>query len=385
MYRRLLNLPKNPTSSLFLWGPRQTGKTTLLKQIYPNAFRVDLLMSDILIKYLKEPALFREQIMALPNSQIVVVDEIQKAPVLLDEIHYLIQEQNRIFVLCGSSARKVKRGHANLLGGRAIRYELMGLTNKEIGENFNLERILNVGTLPNHYDNPSPSQAIRSYVNDYLREEVLQEGLVRNLPIFSDFLRISAISDTEIINLSNIARECGVAVTTVKDHYGILVDTLLGTFLPAYTLKPKRRVIQAPKFYFHDVGVVNSLAGRGEIRKGSELFGKAFENWIFNELYTHSRYSEKYYDISYWRLSTGIEVDFILGNAHAAVEAKGKSKVTSDDLKGLIQFKVEHPEVKHLIVVSLEQTARKTGHGIIILPCQDFINRLWNGEWQCSL
>ena len=162
MYKRLLNLPKDPGQSLFLWGPRQTGKTTLLKQTYPEAHRIDLLKSEILLRYLKQPSVFREEIMALPSSKLIVVDEIQKAPALLDEIHYLIQEQNRIFLMCGSSARKVRRGHANLLGGRAVRFELMGLSAKELGDNFNLEHMLNAGPLPSHYDNPKPARAIQS-------------------------------------------------------------------------------------------------------------------------------------------------------------------------------------------------------------------------------
>ncbi|MGA1867679.1 MAG: ATP-binding protein [bacterium] len=382
MYKRLLKLPKNPKQSLFLWGPRQTGKTTLLKRYYPDALRIDLLKTDVLMGYLQHPSSFREEIMALDSTKLVVVDEIQKAPILLNEIHYLIQEKNQIFILCGSSARKVRKGHANLLGGRAIRYELLGLISKEIGDAFDLKHMCNAGPLPNHYDNETPLRAIQSYVEDYLREEILQEGLIRNLPVFSDFLRIAAIGDTEITNLSNIARECGVSVSTVRDHFGILVDTLIGAFLPAFTYRPKRRTIHAPKFYFRDVGVVNYLAKRGHIQYGSELFGKAFENWIFHELSAHSRYTEKFYDISYWRLTTGIEVDFILGNAKIAIEAKSKENITSNDLKGLIQFKKDYPRVQQLIVVSLVKKARLTKDGILILPYSDFIQRLWQGEWQ---
>jgi len=259
MYTRALKLQKSPKQTFFLWGPRQTGKTTLLKNIYPHAFRIDLLKSDELVRYLQHPELFREQIMALPEKQLVVVDEIQKAPVLLNEIHFLIQEQNRIFALCGSSARKVRFGHANLLGGRAIRYELFGLVTEELKNDFDLIHMLNTGPLPNHYTHKNPKLALRSYVEDYLREEILQEGLVRNLPTFSNFLRVAAIGDTEIVNLSNISRESGTKLSTVREHYQILVDTLLGTFVPAYTIKPKRRIIQAPKFYFRDLGVVNYL------------------------------------------------------------------------------------------------------------------------------
>ncbi|HEO64111.1 MAG TPA: ATP-binding protein, partial [Candidatus Omnitrophica bacterium] len=352
--------------------------------IYPEACRIDLLKSDLVIRYLQRPWVFREEVMALKKHQLVIIDEVQKAPMLLDEVHYLIQEEGRVFVMCGSSARKVKRGHANLLGGRAIRYELLGLSAVEIGKSFNLTQILNSGPIPSHYLSEKPQRMLQSYVDDYLKEEILQEGLIRSLPVFSDFLRVAAIGDTETVNLSNIARESGVSANTVRDHYGILVDTLLGAFLPAYTRRPKRRSISAPKFYFRDVGIVNYLSKRGTVQPGSELFGKAFENWVFNEISIHSRYSEKFYDISYWRLTTGIEVDFILGAAEIAVEAKAKEKITINDLKGLRQFKQEYPGVKHCIVVSLEKQSRLTEDGIWIVPYLEFIQKLWAGEWKIN-
>ncbi len=385
MYKRLLNLPEKPNKSFFLWGPRQTGKTTLLKKLYPDALRIDLLKTDELIRYLRNPSILREEAAALAPTKLIVIDEIQKAPMLLDEIHYLIENTGRNFVLCGSSARKVRRGHANLLGGRAVRYELLGLTAQEIGERFSLTHFLNTGPLPNHYKADNHRLLMRSYVDDYLREEILEEGLSRNLPIFSDFLRVAAIGDTEVLNMSNVARETGMAVSTVRDHYSILVDTLMGAFLPAYTKRPKRRTIQAPKFYFRDLGVVNHLARRGRIEPGSELFGKAFENWLFHELSVHSRYSELFYDLSYWRLSSGIEVDFILNNSTIAIEAKGKSRITSRDTKGLIQFKKDFPEVKERIIVCLEKRMRKTDEGILIIPHKEFTTLLWQGKWNNDL
>lgn len=381
IFTRLLSLPKTPTESFFLWGPRQTGKTTLLKASYPEAHRIDLLRSDILLRFLQSPVSFREEVMALPPHRLVVVDEVQKAPPLLDEIHGLIQDTSRVFALCGSSARQLRRGHANLLGGRALRYELLGLVAEEIGMNFELDRLLNTGPLPHHYLHDDAAAAIRSYVTDYLREEILEEGLTRRLPVFSDFLRVAAIGDTEVVNLSNIARECGVSSVTVRDHYGILEDTLMGAFLPAYTVRAKRRTQHAPKFYFRDVGVVNHLARRGTILAGSELYGKAFENWVYHELSTHNHYSGVHYDMSYWRLSTGLEVDFVLGDARVAVEAKSKKRISADDLRGLRGFKQEHPEVETLLVVSLEPVARKTDSGIWILPYREFTQKLWQGEW----
>lgn len=381
MFTRLLPLPKSPNQSFFLWGPRQTGKTTLLKLTYPDAVRIDLLKNDVLMRYLSKPFLLREEVMALDTNRIVVIDEIQKAPALLDEVHYMIQEQKRIFVLCGSSARKVKKGHANLLGGRALRYELLGLCCREVGSSFDLSAMLNAGPLPSHYAHRQPARAIQSYVEDYLKEEILHEGLTRSLPVFSDFLRVAGIGDTEVVNLSNIARESGVSVATVRDYYGILADTLMGAFLPAYMVRPKRRTIQSPKFYFRDLGVVNYLAKRKTVEPGSEVFGKAFENWIFHELSVHSRYSEKFYDLSYWRLTTGVEVDFVLGASQAAVEIKGKDNVTASDLKGLREFRREYSDVKSLVVVSLEPRARLTDDGIHILPYRDFLEDLWQGRW----
>ena len=381
MYKRTLQLPDKPSQSFFLWGPRKTGKTTLLKARYPDARRIDLLKTDELVRYARQPSLLREEVAALPADRLVVVDEIQKAPTLLDEIHYMIQEWQRVFGLCGSSARKVRRGHANLLGGRAVRYELFGLSAQELGNDFAIEHFLNTGPLPDHYGAENAGQTIRAYVDDYLREEILEEGLTRRLPVFSDFLRVAAIGDTEVLNMSNVARETGMAVSTVRDHYGILVDTLMGAFLPAFTLRPKRRTVQAPKFYFRDVGVVNHLARRGPIRPKSELFGKAFENWVFHELSVHSRYSQLFYELSYWRLSSGIECDFILGPGTAAIEAKGKERISSSDLKGLINFKKDFPDVKRLVVVCLEKRQRKTKEGILIVPCEEFTRLLWEGEW----
>jgi predicted AAA+ superfamily ATPase len=250
-----------------------------------------------------------------------------------------------------------------------------------LGKDFQLTRILNAGPLPGHYGHPHVKLALRSYVEDYLREEIVQEGLVRSLPLFSDFLRVAAIGDTEIVNLSNIARESGVKLTTVREYYQILIDTLLGAFLPAYTDQPKRRTIRSPKFYFRDIGVVNHLTKRGTVEAGTETFGKAFENWIFHELQAYSHYSGKYFDMSYWRLSTGVEVDFILGNAAIALEVKGKERVASHDLKNLLQFRQDFPNVKALLVVSLENQARRTAEGVLILPYREFLQRLWQGEW----
>jgi predicted AAA+ superfamily ATPase len=208
---------------------------------------------------------------------------------------------------------------------------------------------------------------------------VAAEGLVRNLPVFSEFLNVAALSDTEIVNFSTMARECGVSSHTIKAYFGILEDTLLGRWLPAYTKRPKRRVIGAPKYYFADVGAVNHLARRGELYRGSELYGKAFENWVFHELCAHNAYSEAFATLSYWRLASGIEVDFVVNDMALAIEAKATTKVTADHLKGLRALAQDHPRIEQRIVVCLERTGRRTEDGILVLPERDFIERLGSG------
>lgn len=370
-----------PDTTFFLWGPRQSGKTSLLKKRFPDAHRFDLLRTDERIRFEQEPSRFREEVRALPPAQRIVVDEIQKVPALLDEVHYLMQEDKRVFALCGSSARKIRTSHANLLGGRALKRELLGLSAHELGASFSLERMLTFGPLPPHIVREDAREQIASYVDLYLKEEILDESLTRNLPVFSAFLRAAAIGDTEVTNFSNIARECGVAASTVRGHYEILEDTLIGAFLPAFTRRAKRRVQRAPKFYFRDVGLVNHLVRRGQVGPGTETFGKAFENWVHHEVSVHVRTLTTPYLISYWRLSSGIEVDFVLGDAEIAIEVKGKSRIQKGDLRNLEHFQQDYPEVRQRIVVCCEPRTRVTESGIRILPYQDFIRHLWHGHF----
>jgi len=383
MIKRRLELPIKPKESFFLWGPRQSGKSMLLKAVYPDAIWYDLLKTDIYVRLLEKPSLLREELLYAQSQKkagFVVIDEIQKIPALLDEVHWLIENTPFVFGLCGSSARKVRRGRANLLGGRALRYELFGFVSKELDLEFDLIRAINQGYLPRHYLSSSHEPLIRSYINDYLKEEIAAEALVRNLPAFSNFLNAAALSDTELVNYATIARECGVSGPAVKEYFQILIDTLLARFLEAYRKRPKRRVIGAPKFYFSDVGVVNYLAKRGKLAAGSELFGKAFENWVFHELCAYRAYSGLDYGLSYWRLASGIEVDFIVGDMEIAIEAKSGSRITSDHLRGVREIVKDHPEVKRRILVSLEERPRKTEDGIEILPYSTFIRSLWSGN-----
>lgn len=380
MIQRVIPLPPTPTESFFLWGPRQVGKSSVLAERYPDARRIDLLRTDDYVRYLQQPSLLRDELRDAAQGTLTVIDEIQKVPALLDEVHWLIEHQRLVFALCGSSARKLRRGHANLLGGRAVRYELFGFVSTELGREFDLVRAANHGVLPRPYLADRPARMIRAYVDDYLTSEIAAGALVRSVPSFSGFLRSAAIGDTELVNFQNIARECAVSSPTVKEYYQILVDTLLGRFLPAFTARPKRRVIQAPKFYFADVGVVNHLAQRGSVAPGGELFGKALENLICHELSAFREYHERPWSLSYWRLASGIEVDFVLGDAEIAIEVKSSPRISAAHLKGLIAFGEDQPGVQRRIMVCLEPRRRVTKDGVEIIPVAKFLEGLWRGE-----
>ena len=382
MFKRHLRLPVPGTETFFLWGPRQVGKTTLLREHYGDCRWIDLLKADQFRRYAVNPEFLREEVEAEQGEEPtqVVLDEIQKVPALLDEVHWLMENRNVQFALCGSSARKVRRGAANLLGGRAVRYRLHGLTAAEIGSGFDLDRLLNHGYLPRIFGADRPGRLLDAYVADYLKEEVAAEGLVRNLPAFSGFLDAAALSDGELINFSNIGTDCGVSGHTARSYFEILEDTLLGRWLPAYRKRPKRRVIGAPKFYLADVGVVNRLARRGRLSRGSEAYGRAFENWVFHELSAWLDYADDGDALSYWRVAGGTEVDFVVGDMRLAVEAKASARIVTRHLKGLRSLVTDHPDVGRRVVVCLEDRVRRTEDGIDILPAEAFVARLWDGE-----
>ena len=383
MYKRRQTLDLSSQQTCFLWGPRQTGKSTLLKMLFPEAIRYDLLLSTEYQRLLREPRLIREECLAAgldANSQRdpIIIDEIQKLPVLLDEVHWLMENKGLRFILCGSSVRKLKRGHANLLGGRAIRYELYPLVFPEIPD-FSLIKALNSGLLPRHYDSNNPNRLIQSYVGDYLKEEIVAEALTRNIPSFSRFLEAAALSNGEVLNYTNIACECGVTSPTVKDYFQILEDTLIGRQLPAFRKKKKRRLITSPKFFFFDLSPVIHLTRRGKVELRSELFGRAFEHYIWMEITAHSSYSELFYPVSYWRTASGFEVDFILGDHEVSIEVKSTELATKAHLKGLRRFKEEYT-VRRSILVSRDLKPRKTEDQIEILPWQEFLTQLWGRE-----
>ena len=379
MFRRSLVLPEAGTETFFLWGPRQAGKSALLRECYPDGRWIDLLKGDEFRRYLTHPEYLRQEIGAeqLHSSRQVVIDEIQKVPALLDEVHWLVENRGIRFALCGSSATKVKRGAANLLGERAVRYELLGITAGELGDDFDLTRLLNTGYLPRIYQASRHARLLDAYINDYLVQEVAAEGTVRKLPAFSRFLDAASLSDGEVVNVSNVARECGVSQHTAKNYFGVLVDMLLARWVPSYRSRPKRRVIQAPKFYFADVGIVNRLARRGTLAPGSELYGKAFENWVCHELSAWLGYREFDGELSYWRLAGGTEVDFVVGDMQLAVEAKASMNIGARHLRGLRSVIRDHPSIARRVVVCLEARARRTHDGIDILPADDFVGQLW--------
>ncbi len=379
MFKRKQTLAQRGDESFFLWGARQTGKSTLLKELFPHSPRYDLLLSSEYGRLQLHPSLMLEEILADPPVDVpVIIDEVQKIPQLLDDVQWLIVNKNIQFILCGSSARKLKRAGANLLGGRALRYELFPLVYPEIPD-FDLIRALNNGLIPRHYLTNKPELLLESYVGEYLKEEIAQEALTRNIPAFSRFLEAAAFSNGQTVVYKNIASECGISSPTVKEYFDILEDTLIGNFVPSFQKRPKRRVVQSPRFYYFDVGLANFLLKRKNVVPKSEVFGKAFEHFIYQELMAHSHYSGLKYPISYWHTTSDLEVDFILGDHEVAIEVKGVEHVDSHHTKGLLAFQEEYI-AKKSIIVSLDLRPRQLNNGVIVLPWEHFLQKLWSGE-----
>jgi len=379
---RAIQVPDLSAHSVFLWGPRKTGKSFWIKQHLPEAPVIDLLKTDTLAEYAARPALLRERFgtTVFPHNRgPIVIDEIQKVPALLDEVHWLIENRSLTFLLTGSSARTLRRGHANLLAGRAWRREMKPLCFGEI-DDIDLERVMVSGLLPPHFLSLDPLEDLRAYVSDYLREEIMAEGVVSNLPAFSEFLRVAAITSSELLNYTNVAREVGVSAKVVRSYFEILEDTLLGYRLRPWTRSTRRRLIQTEKFYLFDVGVTNYLTRRTP-RIGAPEFGKSFEHYLFMELLAYRAYHAPELDIRYWRTSTGQEVDFLLDDRALAIEVKGSARVHEAELKSLTALG-EDGSVKKRLVVSLETHPREVRDHlgpIVILPWRDFLAQLWSG------
>ena len=304
----------------------------------------------------------------------VIIDEIPEIPALLDEVHRLIVECGLVFILCGSSARKLKRKGHNTLGGRAFPLYLYPFVSAEIPE-FDIDRAVTYGMLPPHYLAKNPSRLLAGYINVYLKEEIKEEALVRNLDAFQRFLEVAALADGEIVNNNNIAQDCGVHATTVNAYFDILEDTLMGYRIPAFRKVMKRRLMQAPKFYYFDIGVANHLLHRKELVRGSTDYGHAFEHLVIQEIYAWLHYTHSEETLSYWRTYTGIEVDAIIGDARVAIEIKYAEEIQPRHLKGLKAFAEEHPDSRR-IIVSLDKFSRITD-GIECLNVIDFFKTLW--------
>ena len=380
-HTRALPLDLPPGQSAFLWGPREVGKSTLLATRFPDSARFDLLDTRTLVAFTRAPWTFSEQVMALPREQRqlpILVDEAQKAPAILDEVHRLIESEGMSFVLCGSSARKLRRGGANLLGGRAWRFHLHPLTWAEVPE-FDLLKALNRGLVPTHYDTAHYRRALAGYVDDYLREEVFAEGLTRNVAAFARFFEALGFSHGELLNFSSLARDCGVDSKTVREYFQILEDTLLGNLVEPFARRRSRAIVtRAPKFYLFDVGVAGHLAGRRIERTQGPDFGRAVEHFVLMELLAYRSYRELDFPIRYWRTKSGLEVDFVLGRmGEIAIEVKG-ARVRTEDLKGVRAFVEEHRPANALVVCD-EPAARRVG-AVDILPWRLFLERLWGGE-----
>ncbi len=379
--RRMLNVEIPQRQSAFLWGPRKTGKSTYLKEMFPQSLLYDFLKTDLALEFTKRPSLLREQLLAKDTAFLehpVILDEVQKVPQIMNEVHWLIENKGLSFILCGSSARKLKRGKANLLGGRAWRYEMFPLVTAEL-EDVNLLRVLNHGMIPDHYLRDNYQKSLSGYVRDYLKEEVFAEGLTRNIPAFARFFDAVGYTHGELTNYSNIARDCGVDAKTVKEYYQILIDTLLGRMVEPFKRRQSRQIItRAPKFYLFDVGVAGAMTKRSISEERGELFGRAFEHFIFTEIVAHSSYSELDYGINYWRTRAGYEVDFILGEGEVALEVKGQSSVDNRYLRPLKAF-IEEFAAKKALVVCNEQEERVVGK-IRVMPWRTFLEELWNGQ-----
>jgi predicted AAA+ superfamily ATPase len=376
MFRRYLDLTKIlKRKSSFLLGPRSTGKSTLIRMQLPDALVIDLLESEMFGTLSRRPELLREIVRGSDGP--IVIDEIQKLPQLLNEVHGLIEKRRLKFLLTGSSARKLRRGAANLLGGRAGEAHLFPLTSQEI-DGFSLGRHLQFGGLPSIYTSTEAWPDLLDYVDLYLRDEVMAEAAVRNLQPFAKFLDAVALSSGGELSLENFASDCGVAPNTIKHYVEVLEDTLVAFRVPAFTLSKKRRAITRSKLFLFDVGVMNRLAKRKNVEPGTPDFGVAFEHFLTIELRSYLAYTRTDLPLNYWRSASGYEVDLIVGQKYA-IEIKASESVHDKHLKGLRALK-EEQLIERYLVVSQDPLFRTTDDGIEIWPWQSFVAALWKGD-----
>lgn len=380
LYRHL-PISFEESQCLLLFGPRKTGKTTLLQQQFPQALKFDLLRSEVRTDFIIRPEHFRETVLA-SKTKICIVDEIQKVPALLNEVHWLLENSDHQFILCGSSARKLKRGASNLLGGRAVRLDLFPLVFPEI-EKFDLDRSLQHGLLPQHYLMSKPERLIRGYIQEYLQEEIIEESELRKLESFRRFLEISALMNGELLNYANVGRDCGVSPKTVREYYQILTDSLLGFSLEPWTQIRSRKLIETEKYYLFDPAIVRSLKGLSIAVAGTNEYGNLFETLMIGQIRAYLSYEQKYIKMRYWRTTSGFEVDLILspvtGPMSVAIEFKSSDHLRQEDFRGILAFSEEYPKTRKILVCR-EKVARTRSDGIEIMPWDQFLTNLWSGK-----
>lgn len=377
MYHRIFDIENRLDEAMFLFGGRQTGKSTLLKERFPKAVYFDLLNSELRNRFRQNPELFRESLLRYPPQTLVIVDEIQKVPDLLEEVHWLMVNKGLWFILSGSSARKIRRSGANNLGGRAIPETLYPLVSAEIPD-FDLDRAVQNGMIPRHYMVANARNRMKGYIELYLKEEIIEEALVQNVDDFVRFMEVAAIMDGEILNYENVAGDCEVSANTVKAYYKILTDTLLGFEVPAYRKVIKRKLYKSPRFYYFDVGIANYLTKRHHLASKTPEYGHAFEHLVMQEIVAYLGYSGSDEELSYWHTYEDLEVDAVIGDARVAIEIKSTEKVDHNHKKGLIEFAKEHPETKQ-ILVSRDRISRRSGD-VDLYYVTDFFKALWAGE-----
>jgi predicted AAA+ superfamily ATPase len=373
MYSRLIQPPKD--KSFFLFGPRGTGKTTWVKSKFPKALYLDLLESELFNDLLANPQRL-ENFIPKNFRNWVIIDEIQRIPELLNEVHRLIEKEKHKFILTGSSARKIRKKGVNLLGGRALSNHLYPLTALELGEDFELDHSLAYGQLPCVYTEKDPKAYLESYVRTYLEEEVQQEGIVRNLGAFSRFLETASFSQGSVLNMSSVARDCHIERKVVENYFSILEDLLIAYRIPVFMKRAKRRMASHPKFYFFDAGLYRTLRPRGPLDMPEGIEGHAFETLFLQEAIAINSYSALGYNIFYWMTSNKTEVDFILYGARGikAFEIKRTGKVSGNMLKGLKAFQKDYPQAKTYFIYGGERRLRESDTAI--LPIRDALKEL---------
>jgi predicted AAA+ superfamily ATPase len=377
MYQRALQLQSNiAQKSHFLFGARQTGKSTLLRTLFPESFYVNLLEANTFRLLSSNPESLRQSLK--PNEKIVVIDEVQKLPSILDEVHLLIERNKMLrFVLTGSSARKLRRRGVNLLAGRAWTEYLFPLTTQEVGID-RLHDLLLIGGLPAVLDSSDPQRELREYVGVYLQEEIRAEALTRSIEAFSRFLTVAGLANGQQLNFTKIGNDAQVPPRTVREFFSVLEDTLIGYQLRPVGTSRKRKSVATSKFFFFDLGVAHCLQGISSLAIGTHQYGVALEHLIANELRAALHYQGVHQPLQYWRSLSQLEVDFVIGDI-LAVEVKSAGRVSEQDAKGLRALQ-EEIRFKRRIIVSLEQTARRLDDGIEVLPLKEFLGKIWCGE-----